>query len=139
DIVDPRAPLCSDRRMKPSLLVTALLILSGPAHAREPLTTLAERTGFQRTGRYDEVVALCEGFPRAFPGKASCLELGKTPEGRSMLALIVSADGVLTPEAARDKGRPVVLVIGGIHAGEIDGKDAGFQTLRELLESPKPG
>src|SRR5690606_40404026 len=29
---------------------------------------------------------------------------------------------------------PVVLVQGGIHAGEVDGKDAGFLALREVLE-----
>ena len=29
---------------------------------------------------------------------------------------------------------PVVLAQGGIHAGEIDGKDAGFLALRESLE-----
>ena len=32
------------------------------------------------------------------------------------------------------KGVPVVLAQGGIHAGEIDGKDAGFGLLRDLLQ-----
>jgi predicted deacylase len=30
---------------------------------------------------------------------------------------------------------PVMLIQGGIHAGEIDGKDAGFLALREMLEN----
>jgi hypothetical protein len=51
-----------------------------------------------------------------------------------MLMLVASADGTLTAAAAKAKGRPVVLAQGGIHAGEIDGKDAGFLALRELLE-----
>lgn len=51
-----------------------------------------------------------------------------------MVALAVSADGLLTPEANRTQKRPVVVFQGGIHAGEIDGKDAGFRYLRELLE-----
>ena len=34
-------------------------------------------------------------------------------------------------------GLPVVLVQGGIHAGEIDGKDAGFLALRELLDGTR--
>jgi len=34
---------------------------------------------------------------------------------------------------------PVVLVQGGIHAGEIDGKDAGFLALREVLEGEAAG
>ena len=51
-----------------------------------------------------------------------------------MMVLVASADGVLDPQAAKAKNRPVVLVQGGIHAGEIDGKDAGFLLLRELLK-----
>jgi len=47
---------------------------------------------------------------------------------------VASADGTLTAAAARAKGRPVLLAQGGIHAGEIDGKDAGFLALREILE-----
>ena len=57
-----------------------------------------------------------------------------------MLALVASADGVLDPHAAKARNRPVVLVQGGIHAGEIDGKDAGFLLLRELLRGEiEPG
>ncbi len=51
-----------------------------------------------------------------------------------MLAIAASADGVLSPQAARDKHRPVILFQGGIHAGEIDGKDGGFLALREMLD-----
>ena len=51
-----------------------------------------------------------------------------------MLALIVSRSGALTPEDARERNTPVLLIQGGIHAGEIDGKDAGFLALRELLQ-----
>jgi predicted deacylase len=52
-----------------------------------------------------------------------------------MLALSASQDGTLTPEAARAQKRPVVFIQGGIHAGEIDGKDAGFWVLREWLDA----
>jgi hypothetical protein len=50
-----------------------------------------------------------------------------------MLVLIASRSGALTPDDARKRGIPILLVQGGIHAGEIDGKDAGFMALRELL------
>jgi murein tripeptide amidase MpaA len=64
-----------------------------------------------------------------------CFEFGRTPEGRPMLALAVSRTGALTPQQAKQRGLPVMLVQGGIHAGEIDGKDAGFLALREALEN----
>ncbi len=51
-----------------------------------------------------------------------------------MLALAASADGATMASGARDRKRTVVLMQGGIHAGEIDGKDAGFLALREILE-----
>ena len=52
-----------------------------------------------------------------------------------MLALIVTRTGALTPEKAREQKLPVMLMQGGIHAGEIDGKDAGFLALREILNN----
>jgi len=108
-------------------------LLLAAAAASPDLSTVAERSGDLRTGRYDEVVALCADFERAFPGKARCTRFGTTPEDRPMLAIVASDDGTLDPEAARRKGRPVLLFQGGIHAGEIDGKDAGFRVLREAL------
>ena len=101
---------------------------------QSPLTTEAERSGWLRTGRYAEVEALCQAFPKRYPGRVRCDPFGTTPEGRPLLVFTASADGVLTPAAAAKKGRPVVLFQGGIHAGEIDGKDAGFWLLRDVLD-----
>jgi len=98
------------------------------------LQTIAELSGFQKTGRYDEVVRLCGAYAEQYPKILRCIEFGTTPEGRSMLALVASTSDALTPEAVRMQNKPVLLVQGGIHAGEIDGKDAGFMALRELLE-----
>ena len=107
----------------------------GGAPAAPPsLVAEAERSGFQRTGRYDEVERLCRGFEQTYPGRARCITFGTTPEGRPMLAIAASADGVLDPDAARNQRRPVILFQGGIHPGEIDGKDGGFWALRELFE-----
>jgi hypothetical protein len=52
-----------------------------------------------------------------------------------MLALVASRSGALSPDVARNRGLPVMFVQGGIHAGEIDGKDAGFIALREVLNN----
>jgi len=129
--------------LRPLLLATGLatalaVLLPSPAHAASPdLTTLSERSGFLKTGRYDEVIALCDAFRQRFPDAVRCFDFGTTPEGRPMKALAVSTTGKLHPQAAREAGLPVLLVQGGIHAGEIDGKDAGFLLLRELLEGKR--
>jgi murein tripeptide amidase MpaA len=120
--------------IRPALLL-ALLAAVPLSHAAPELTTVAQRSGFEQTGRYDEVVKLCAAFQRAYPKQVKCIEFGRTPEGRPMLALAASGTGAFRPETAKKQGLPVTLVQGGIHAGEIDGKDAGFLALRELLEN----
>jgi hypothetical protein len=116
--------------------VLATLLVAALAAAPD-LTTTAEKSGFARTGRLDEAERLCRAFPRAFPGMARCLTFGTTPEGRPLLALVASAAGALTPAKAR--GLPVVLLQASIHAGEMDGKDAGFIALRRLLAEGRAG
>ena len=122
------------QRLAPCAL--ALLAFHGIADSaeRNMLQTIAEQSGFKKTGRYEEVERLCAAFAKTYPDAVRCEEFSRTPEGRPMLALIASRSGALTPDIARQRGLPVVLAQGGIHAGEIEGKDAGFLALRELLE-----
>ena len=121
-------------------MLAPLLALALAVRAAAPnLATTAEKTGFERTGRYAEAMRLCKDLERTHPRRARCFTYGTTPEGRELVALAASADGVTRPLAARTKERPVVLFQGGIHAGEIDGKDAGFMVLRELLASADGG
>jgi hypothetical protein len=110
-----------------------LAVLSCSANA-EPLSTLAERSGFEKTGRYSEVIQLCNAYQKAYPKAVRCQSFGRTPEGRPMMVLVASRSGAFTPASAKQRGLPVLLVQGGIHAGEIDGKDAGFLALRDALQ-----
>jgi len=120
-----------------SLLAAGAVCVPALSHAAQDtsLQTVAEKSNFVRTGRYDEVVRLCAAYERTWRDAVRCTQFGRTPEGRPMLALIVSRSGALTPEKAREQKLPVMLMQGGIHAGEIDGKDAGFLALRELLNN----
>ena len=117
-----------------ALACTGVAAAQAPAAGTPELSTVAERSGFVRTGRYDEVIALCGTFAARYPDAVRCEDFGTTPEGRPMKLLVASKTGALTPEQARARGLPVLLVQGGIHAGEIDGKDAGFLLLRQLLD-----
>jgi len=114
-------------------LLASLAIALAPGGSAATLTTHAERTDFKQTGRYAETIELCAAFAREYPQAVRCEEFGRSPEGRPLLSLIVS-HAALTPESAHEQQLPVVLFQGGIHAGEIDGKDAGFLALRQLLE-----
>jgi murein tripeptide amidase MpaA len=98
------------------------------------LRTTGETTDYVATGSYDEALQLCRDFALAYPGKARCDRFGQSAQGRPLVTLTVSRAGALTPEAARRERRPVIVIEGGIHAGEIDGKDAGFAFLRDWLD-----
>ena len=111
----------------------SLLLVASTVAADDALVTVSEKSGFTRTGRYAEVGELCEAFAARYPKAVRCFDFGTTPQGRPMKALAVSTSGALDAPTARKRGLPVVLVQGGIHAGEIDGKDAGFLALREML------
>lgn len=107
--------------------------LAAAAKSSVPLITKAEHTGWLETGRYDEVERLCAAFAKAYPSNVRCFTFGQTPEGRPMLAMAVGESRFLSPSSKNAHERPVVLFQGGIHAGEIDGKDAGFWLLRDIL------
>lgn len=103
--------------------------------------TKAELTGFRSTATYDETVDFLLRLTRTSP----FLRLdwyGTSAEGRRMPVVVVSKERAFSPAEA-DKVRlattkPVVLVINGIHAGEIDGKDACLQILRDLALGNRP-
>jgi hypothetical protein len=98
------------------------------------LTTLAEDSNFRHTGRIDEVERLSQEFALTWPQAVRSIEYGRSVEGRPMRALLVSRTGALTPAEIHARRIPLLMLQGGIHPGESDGKDAGYIALRELLE-----
>src|SRR5690606_2407988 len=102
----------SEPPMRRSLLaLAAVLALSAAppraADAAKPtLTTQAERSGYKQTGRYDEVIALCDAYQKAWPAAVRCFDFGTSPQGRPMKAMAVSTSGALTAEEARARNLP---------------------------------
>src|SRR5262245_22651236 len=98
--------------------LVSIAILGCPSSAARPrpsLVTTAERSGYVRTGRYDEALRLCHDLARAYD-HVRCDEIGRSVEQRPIVAVRI----------ARDHARPVprIFIQAGIHAGEIEGKDA---------------
>ncbi|MEE8525785.1 MAG: M14 family metallopeptidase [Thermoanaerobaculia bacterium] len=109
----------------------ASLALALPPESGDPWITPAERDGLLRTPDYDETVAWLRRLVAA-AAELEMVSLGVSGEGRELWMVIASAAGASTPAALARSGKPVVLVQAGIHAGEIDGKDAGLMLLRDL-------
>ncbi|HET8646218.1 MAG TPA: M14 family metallopeptidase [Vicinamibacteria bacterium] len=93
--------------------------------------TPAEQAGFARTPRYEETVAWLKRLAAAAP-ELQLVSLGRSPEGRDLWMVVASRARARTPSALRATGKPTLLVQGAIHAGEMDGKDAGLMLLRDM-------
>jgi murein tripeptide amidase MpaA len=93
--------------------------------------TKAERTGWKQTSDYEEMMRNIRSLEAG--SRWVKLEIiGRTGQGRELPLLIVSKDRAFTPEAGRALGKPIVLIQNGIHAGEIEGKDASGMLLRDI-------
>jgi murein tripeptide amidase MpaA len=101
------------------------------APADDPWATPCERSGFRRTPRYEETVEWLRRLAAAAP-ELQLVSLGRTPEGREIWMVAASRERAFTPEALRRSGKPTLFAHAGIHAGEIDGKDAGLMLLRDM-------
>ena len=109
------------------------LAFAAPARAadRPPLETVAEKSGYRTTSRHAEVVAFCEELAKRSP-LVRLGQLGVSGEGRKLPLVILADPPVATPEEAAKGGKPVAFVIGNIHAGEVDGKEAILALARDL-------
>ena len=93
--------------------------------------THAELTDYRETPNYDDTVAYARRLAHASPA-IDYEGFGQSGEGRELPLLIASETGAFTPQAAREQHKAVVLIQACIHAGEPDGKDAGFALLRDV-------
>lgn len=128
------------RRPRSSYFGIVLLLLAGfPAgllgqeRTDEALLTRAERTDFRETTRYDEVVSFVREVAQASP-LIHLTTFGYTTEGRPLPLLVVGHVDDPSPEAVRATGMTRIYIQGGIHAGEISGKEALLILLRELSQ-----
>src|SRR5580692_4887376 len=126
------SPLPPHSGSEPPGAEKAASITASTNAAPHEFLTVAETSGFKRTGRYAESLSLYRTFETASP-LAKLETIGETPEGREIVMLIVSKDKAFTPAAAAKTGKPIILIQNGIHAGEIAGKDATAMLLRDIL------
>lgn len=115
------------------VITAAMAWPSGSVLAQAPSSPLtrAERTEFRETTRYDEVMAFVTELAAA-SSRMHLTTMGYTTEGRPIPLLVVGDVPDPSPESVLAGGRARLYVQGGIHAGEISGKEALLILLREL-------
>lgn len=101
------------------------------AASSDPWITPAERSGLTQTPRYAETLSYLRRLVAEAP-ELHMLSIGSSAGGRDIWMVVASAEGASTPAELRENGKPTLLAQAGIHAGEIDGKDAGLMLLRDL-------
>jgi hypothetical protein len=116
------------------IVITSVAAWSG---APPELLTQAETSGFRATSTYDETIELL-GKLAARSDLVKITDFGTSEQGRRLPLVIVSKDKAFTPGEAQRLTKPIVLLQSGIHAGEIDGKDATLMLLRQLVLGQHP-
>jgi hypothetical protein len=110
-------------------------------HAQTPnlsqLTIVPERTAFQETSRYDDVMAFLKAVDAASP-RIHLTTFGYTMEGRALPLAVVGDVPNASPEAVEASGKLRVYIQGNIHGGEVEGKESAQRLLRAVARGEHP-
>jgi hypothetical protein len=104
-----------------------------PTRPTEQLLTRAEKTAYSETSSHADVLAFIAGLREIGGDALHVTDFGSTPEGRLLPLLVLSNRRLFTPQQAMKAALPVVLVLCGIHAGEVEGKESALMLMRDVL------
>ncbi len=94
--------------------------------------TVAEASSYARTSTSADVAAFVADCA-AHDSRLVPLPIGSSTEGRDVTLVLAADPPVRTIDDARRDGRIVALVMANIHAGEVEGKEAVQEILREIV------
>jgi hypothetical protein len=116
-----------------AIFVAFLLVFHCTAQSRgqESLKIRPELSNYEDTSRYDDVIGFIKALNK-LSGLVRYEVFGTTQEKRDMPLLIIADPPVSTPMEARRSGKLVVFIMGNIHAGEVEGKEAAMLLARRL-------
>jgi hypothetical protein len=93
--------------------------------------TRPERTNYEETSRYQDVMDFIDALK--LDGSAMKLSwLGYSSQGKRLPMIVYGDAADARPETIRKSGKLVVYIQANIHAGEVEGKEAMLELLREL-------
>jgi len=111
------------------LLVTVFLVVCLlPA---EEILTVAESSNYMKTSLYDDVMGFLYQVQKR-SDIVKILPLAVSSEGRLIPLVVLSREKVSRPGDLRTTGKPAVLVMANIHAGEVEGKEASLMLIRDI-------
>lgn len=123
------------------LVATALvatLALVAPATigagvAPQQLQTPAERVDYSQGGTlYDPLMSFVYEL-EAGTDLMNVIKLTETLMGRDVVLATLSSPAVFRPSDLAKSDKPVVLIVNNVHGGEVAGKDAAMEIMRDLV------
>jgi len=120
-----------------SILSLIMIFSLTGVYSQTELQTVAEKSNFESTSRYDDVMAYVNQLQKT--SKNIRVEtIAKTFEGRDIPLIIVGNPLPKSPKDLVNDKRVVVYIQANIHAGEVEGKEAVLMYLRDLLKIKNP-
>ncbi len=124
-------PLAPHSAYEPPAAKVAESLTASTKESPPALLTTGEKSGWNETAPYAEAVEIAHRLEKS-SRSVKVVDFGITPEGRTMIAIVVSKDRAFTPEAAAKTNKTVIMIQSGIHAGEIEGKDTVLMLVRDM-------
>ncbi|MBN8589546.1 MAG: M14 family metallopeptidase [Rhodothermia bacterium] len=94
------------------------------------LVTRPEKTSYTETSRYQDVMDFLAALPKS--SRLHQTTFGYTMEGRKLPLVVWGNVKSASPKDVLSSGKLRFFVMANIHAGEVEGKEAMLQLLREL-------
>ena len=107
------------------IFLSLILLNVSLSQINDKWQTYFEKSGYLKTPRYEETVEYFRMLDQNSE-YGRMITIGISPQGRDLNCFIASKDKAFTSEKAKTTGKPIILIINGIHAGEIEGKDASM-------------
>jgi murein tripeptide amidase MpaA len=102
----------------------------------EALLTTPEKTRYQKTSTYAEVMAFIEALQQR-SDQIHVEFMGTSMEGNGIPVAVLASSKVTSSEEAEALGKPIMYIQGNIHAGEVEGKEVVQQLMRDILLGDK--
>jgi hypothetical protein len=117
------------------VIVAGLLALQASVNSQntDSLKSRAELSNYEETSSYNDVTRFIDELKKRGGPLLHVESFGETEEKKAMPLLVLSNPAVGNPKEAVAVGKPVVLVMANIHAGEVEGKEASLHLARRMI------